>query len=250
MKDNQIDRLFKERLENQKTAPPAHLWEQIEETLPKKSKKAVYISWAVAASILVLTSFGYLALSSNNEANGPAQLADNEVKSPLSEDDTAAQKVEKQEPENQQLNQLAVVKTTPKTMSIPSLATKEAEISVTQQLELPEPTAYQPRLEIIAAITPKPTALKSIVLTDVLRMPSGLFLRSNSYAMSESAFQKIQKSSSRFGFVRSVASIAKSVDRGAEALSEFREAKNEWVNETLISEDEFKDIPKNNPLNK
>lgn len=245
MKDNQIDRLFGERLENQKTAPPAHIWDKIEENLPKKSKKAAYIPWVVAASIMLLLSFGYLAISKLPSSPESAPLAEKKAELPASEEPINVPMEENMEASSKVMNTIFAIQ--PKTRTTLLIQKKQPKQLKVEQVHLQEPKSDEPILHIVAVASPKLSVLKGIVSTHDLRIRPNLLLNAKNYAMSQPKVKKSQKNDGKFSFIRSVASIAKSVDKGAEALSDLREAKNEWVNETLISEDETKDTPNKNP---
>ncbi|WP_375435389.1 hypothetical protein [uncultured Hymenobacter sp.] len=75
MQPEDIDKLFRDRLEGHAPAPPAYLWNQLEEELqPAKKRPALWL-WAAAAVVLLLAS-GLLWLQlSPTSGTGSAPLA-------------------------------------------------------------------------------------------------------------------------------------------------------------------------------
>lgn len=255
MKDNKIDRLFKERLENQKSKPPAHLWEKIEESIPHKSKKSAFLPWVAAASILLILGFGYIGITQVNWKSDAKQLAENQLSTPANSGEKTVpqtkQETKVQTVQKEAMDQLPLAKAqrkASKTHLIVAIEPETKPVEQVKKLELLQPKSYSPMLEMVSVKSAGLKGLKGIAEYSPLRIPSHLIFNTQNYAMTQADFNQKQRNNNKFGFVRSVANIAKSVDRGAEAISDLREAKNEWVNETLITEGESEDSPNNKLL--
>ncbi|UOQ64319.1 hypothetical protein [Hymenobacter volaticus] len=78
MQPEDIDKLFRDRLEGHAPVPPAYLWNQLEEELqPAKKRPALWL-WAAAAAVLLCFVSGLLWLQLTPTAGvGSAPLATN-----------------------------------------------------------------------------------------------------------------------------------------------------------------------------
>src|SRR5688572_4154711 len=67
MRNQQPDNFFRERLADYHKPAPAGAWDRIETSLKKTETKFAW--WKVAASLLLLTSIGYVLWLQSSEAN-------------------------------------------------------------------------------------------------------------------------------------------------------------------------------------
>ncbi|WP_022824993.1 hypothetical protein [Hymenobacter norwichensis] len=74
MQPEDIDKLFRDRLEGHAPTPPAYLWNQLEEELQPAKKRPVLWMWATAAAVALLLVSGILWLQLGH-TSGPAPLA-------------------------------------------------------------------------------------------------------------------------------------------------------------------------------
>lgn len=80
MRNQQPDNFFRERLADYHKPAPAGAWDRIETSLKKTETKFAW--WKVAASLLVLTSIGYVLWLKSSEANEqPIAQTQSEIKS-------------------------------------------------------------------------------------------------------------------------------------------------------------------------
>ncbi|MDF7811670.1 hypothetical protein [Hymenobacter sp. YC55] len=78
MQPEDIDKLFRDRLEGHAPVPPAYLWDQLEEELQPTKKRPVLWLWAAAAAVLLCFVSGLLWLQLTPTAGvGSAPLATN-----------------------------------------------------------------------------------------------------------------------------------------------------------------------------
>lgn len=76
---NNLDQFFKEKLSNHTAKPSALAWERLESKLPQKSKSYKGIWWAIAASLTIFFTVGYLLVKEGNVAVEKPLLSDNKI---------------------------------------------------------------------------------------------------------------------------------------------------------------------------
>lgn len=76
---NNLDQFFKEKLENHTERPSKLAWERLESQLPQKSKSNKGIWWAVAASLTILFTVGYLVMKEGDVSVDKPMLADGQT---------------------------------------------------------------------------------------------------------------------------------------------------------------------------
>ena len=75
MKGNQIDDLFRQKLAHQKLNPPPAAWSTLEQQLPTRKKKRIYLLMSIAASLLVIFTAGWLFIGRNADVISPQTQA-------------------------------------------------------------------------------------------------------------------------------------------------------------------------------
>src|SRR5688572_24093059 len=81
MRNQQPDNFFRERLADYQKPAPAGAWDRIETSLKKTETKFAW--WKVAASLLLLTSIGYILWLQSSESNKqPIAQTQSEIESP------------------------------------------------------------------------------------------------------------------------------------------------------------------------
>ncbi|WP_057939821.1 hypothetical protein [Algoriphagus resistens] len=115
---NNLDQLFKEKLENHTEKPSVLAWERLESQLPQKSKSYKGIWWAAAASMTIFFTIGYLVLREGDTTLENPILAGNNTEesteSPIQTEvitPEASQEGQK-ETENQQTTEEPITKPT------------------------------------------------------------------------------------------------------------------------------------------
>ncbi len=101
--ENNIDRLFRDKLKNFEAEPPAHIWNNIEAELRKKRKKRFIVYMRrIAAILLLLLSFGSGYFIANYKTHKSAVYTSENVR-----EETNAQPLEKQiQRENKELAEI------------------------------------------------------------------------------------------------------------------------------------------------
>ncbi|WBL41699.1 hypothetical protein PBT90_13140 [Algoriphagus halophytocola] len=76
---NNLDKFFKERLEDHTVAPSHLAWERLEAKLPQKSNSNLGIWWAAAASLTIILTAGYFLMKETESENTEPLLAENKT---------------------------------------------------------------------------------------------------------------------------------------------------------------------------
>ena len=263
MKGNKIDDLFRNGLESHKISPPSTAWDKVESQLPKQSKKGIYFWISIAATILLVFAFGWIALNSQSDsqkADDKLQTAQNEPKKAVL---TPAE--QKQQAQAEIINPITpkkdlvagsteTMKMTP-SVTVPSKSINHTAIKSTEKLANIEVQdspveAEQPPMIIIdlehilpaTAKTPKFFVVEQVVKEDFVKdfsVDIEVFVASH-YIMTEEPTKR-----KRFSLLNGIVSVAKGVNNGKLAFSEMRKSKNDFFNNDLkygSKESESEDI--------
>lgn len=160
---NNLDQFFKEKLENHTERPSNLAWERLESQLPQQSKSYKGIWWAVAASLTLLFTVGYLLMRERDVAVDQPLLSENkteEVLDTLIETEiTEPQEIEAVQPEieNQQAAEELKTKPTTTTKSNAKPAdsspkTQKSRATAPQNLVAMTETKEEPKQETVAKV--------------------------------------------------------------------------------------------------
>lgn len=234
MKGNNIDELFRQKLEHQKIAPPANAWEKVESNLEGK-KKGVYFWLSIAASALVICTLAGLFLSQPKKPTSNDQLQANSVKEEPVE-------VDKEEPQQTQ--------TTAQQEADKGRQQEEAAAPIKQLSSPPQliakldskPTKLNPVQNIVVRQNVKTVSIQKIDININLSINTMASFKSESvmpitltdYYGSTFVESEVEASKKkRFSLMDGIISIAKGVNTAKETISDLRSAKNEFVTNEL-----------------
>lgn len=250
MKGNKIDDLFRSGLKSHKIAPPSTAWDKIESQLPNQSKKGVYFWISIAATILLIFAFGWIAL--DKQGNGQntdnvLQTAENTpkesiIKTPQEEDKTESQVVTPKVPQKQLMasNTQSTPAVQPATIRAKKMETPEPDPSTViseqeapQLGEIPKEVVLKD-LEMIlpkTAKTPSFFIVDQVVREDFIKdfsIDVQAFVASHHVELAEPAAKR-----KKFSLLNGIVSVAKGVNNGKLAFSEMRKSKNDFFNNDL-----------------
>ncbi|KYG76637.1 hypothetical protein [Roseivirga echinicomitans] len=231
MKGNPIDDLFREKLGSHKIAPPANAWSQIEGNLAKK-KKGAFFSLSIAASIVIILTAGALYINqANKSGNDLEQLQANKevenegVKTP-DQKSIGTPANEKENTENQPQEKEAdpsIQVIQPQQITPPARLT--AQVDATPTVDIIEPTEESrviinfDKIDIGQVLS-----VNTSVDFDYLKLMP-LTLRD----YTDESFEIDMQRKKKFSMMDGLISIAKSVSKTKETLSDLRATKNEFV---------------------
>lgn len=240
MKDNKIDELFRQKLSHQKLSPPPGAWEAIEQNLPGEKKKGAYLWLSIAASVLVIFTLGWLAISQNhNESSvNPQSLTQVEKTTPESTvkaekpeiDKTKVQTEQTEVPANiRQIEEPQVTKLVSKTRE----ATPD-KLILSQENEKAN--------ELVAPVERLRFAVASINIEEHLSLNTNprMFRHDLITPLDLTAFYipytedlELAPKKKKFRVLNGIISVAKEVNSGKLSFSELRNAKNSFVEDDL-----------------
>lgn len=264
MKGNKIDELFRNGMTSHKISPPSAAWDKIEQSLPEKNNNGVYFWLKIAASIVLVAVFGWIALNNNTVNEGPQQdqqqagLVEEEpkdevVSTPEDQKATEEPSLEVIKPaENKSTVNLTAQVEEQDVASKEEIADTPSEsISETLTAEVQEQIEHS-ELELLM-IDPL-TSQKPLNFID-----TELSVRVNYFDFNGSLQQYINSQEAlltelpkrkKFSLLSGIVSVAKGVNNGKVSLSEFRKSKNEFfINDLKYgekaeeTEDEDEDAP-------
>lgn len=137
---NNLDKFFKEKLENHTVAPSQLAWERLEAQLPQKQKSNRGIWWAAAASLAIIFTAGYFLMKETESESTEPLLAENKTETVTKQPETntippaSTEEAEKTPEEKSQIleNQQAKQNTNTKpTTTAPQKTQKPADSSST-----------------------------------------------------------------------------------------------------------------------
>lgn len=246
MKGNKIDDLFRTGLESHKTPPPSTAWDKIESQLPKESKKGIYFWFSLAASIILIFTFGWIMIQKDqgtqesSEDVLASQKATIKKVEPKKEKDLQDQ-IKIVPPSELKQQDLVAKKTSPvrikkahapkfKMPSVPVEAVKNANLAVTDRASLP--------VELVN-ITLIKVDIKSVPRFFIAeQMSQNAFMKDlsvdlESYLNSYQALVAEPSKRRRFSLLNGIVTVAKGVNNSKIALSEMRKSKNDFFNNDL-----------------
>ncbi|RKQ49995.1 hypothetical protein BXY85_0998 [Roseivirga pacifica] len=233
MKDNKLDELFKQGLQDHKLTPPSAAWDRIEANVaPKKSKRGFYIL-SIAASICLVCVASWLFVQ--NSQNSDSELtAKTEATTPKVEADTKAANATDAAEEKEEQNAIQPIAPATQQVLVAQQQTKQTKAAPFKQ----DPSLIQPSFEgsqrvLIASLEPaqlqarnaKPALKFSILMNSRV---SEFVTASFKYTNDESLMNK-----KKFSLMNGIVSVAKGVNEGTKAISEMRKSKIEFVNSEL-----------------
>ncbi|WP_422354864.1 hypothetical protein [Roseivirga pacifica] len=232
MKDNKLDELFKQGLQDHKLTPPSAAWDRIEANVaPKKSKRGFYIL-SIAASICLVCVASWLFVQ--NSQNSDSELtAKTEATTPKVEADTkAAQPIDAAE-EKEEQNAIQPIAPAIQQVLVAQQQTKQTQAAPFKQDPLIQPSFEGSQRVLIASLEPaqlqarsaKPALKFSILMNSSV---SEFVTASFKYTNDESLMNK-----KKFSLMNGIVSVAKGVNEGTKAISEMRKSKIEFVNSEL-----------------
>lgn len=120
MENNNLDKLFRDKLKDLKVSAPEDTWEAIAEKLPRKKKRrALVLWWSAAAVLLILLSSSVLYLFMSDAPSKNTQLVETEKKSEIptksSTETTASETLTENSPKNTLATEGKELKSTDKT---------------------------------------------------------------------------------------------------------------------------------------
>lgn len=240
MKGNNIDDLFRNGLGSHKITPPSDAWSKIESQLPKKSKKGVYFWLSIAASIILVFTFGWIILSNSQES----QSVDNtlQAKQDVTLENNSPAAIPVIEPEN-------IASITPNKQLVVQAPAKVATPEIS---EAPSTSAVEEIGKLQANNSSKEEFLEEeqiieLIKIDIKTLPSFYVSQEMSYDSFDrdisinleayiSSYQILTlepTKKKKFSLLSGIVNVAKGVNSGKLALSEIRKSKNDFFNKDL-----------------
>ncbi len=249
MKGNKIDDLFREGLASHKTVPPLAAWDKIESQLPKKSKKGVYFWLSVAASIVLILSFGWMAIQNSPNENGSieeslASEIDTPEKSITEETDSPdVQKIDIEK--TPELDKVDLVAENPTPVRVKKDAKQhgfklsEKSTAPVKNKNLYAEVKGSPDTNEIIEIHPIRVDIKSAPRFFIAeQMSQNNFMKDftvdiESYMSSYQILTGEPTKRKRFSLISGIVTVAKNVNSSKLSLSEMRKSKNDFFNNDL-----------------
>ncbi len=261
MKGKKIDDLFRGGLASHKISAPSTAWDKIETQLPSKAKKGIYFWFSIAASIILVFTFGWVIISNqgsediaNNNLTDNAEVEKKDVNITPEKPSEVQPKIITpivQEPKN------LVAKTDPATEDKKSndIITKTPSVAITEQVvQLAEKQEAPAKQEIVRTfkeieliktnerLAPKFYVTESMVKRDLM---IDFSFDMESLVSTHQTIAELPGKKKRFSLLNGLVSVAKGVNSGKIGLSEMRKSKNDFFNNDLkygSSEGEEEDI--------
>ncbi len=256
MKGNNIDQLFRNKLDSHKSEAPSGAWNKIEAGLPQKKKRGIYFWVTMAASFTLIASIGWILLtdSENNVSINNEQLLSEQDNKPTEVTPEKEQIEENLKLQADQNNGAPIQLIEPQSREPKVLLADNLQEAINDQafVEIPKREVAPKTLNIDLL---RPRISNSLLLANhtsfqSININSDILLQSA--VLSREEFEIIlNNKNQKPGFLNSIVSVAKSMNNGAKALSEIRKNKNEFVTSDLKygvetdSEDEDDDSPMN-----
>lgn len=245
MKGNNIDDLFRNGLGSHKITPPSAAWSKIESQLPKKSKKGVYFWLSIAASIILIFTFGWIILSGSQDSQSVDQTLQAKQDTPLVDDSPAATpEIESEIMEPITPNKQLVAQAPAKISTTTIIAPKNSDGAITSGLE--EMDKLQVNNDLKEEILQERQVIE-LMKIDIKALPSFYVSKEMSYDSFDldisisleayiSSYEILTLEPSKrkkFSLLSGIVNVAKSVNSGKLALSEMRKSKNDFFNNNL-----------------
>ena len=219
MKDKQpIDELFRKGLSQQKLSPPRTTWEAIQSNVDhNNSNKKIYFFFTIAASIVLVCAATWVLMTNNSDQASkttPAFAYGLEKRITL----------EEIKPERPRLHLIFVqesfTNSNPLTPQASNLSDSLVDQSILKQSDI---------LLITLPSTEKRLTASSLSIPVASELPYHLEIELNI----ESNVFLGEPQGMRFNLIKSMVSMAKGVQGGKKAISEFRKSKIEFINQDL-----------------
>ncbi|OEJ99471.1 hypothetical protein [Roseivirga misakiensis] len=248
MKGNKTDDLFRNGLGSHKITPPSTAWDKIESQLPKKSKKGIYFWMSVAASILIILSFGWVIINKNNSEIGvDSKERQAGIKPAIIEEPTLKQADEPSVDKAAPASPTQLV-----TKSLPSNLKPKNDLPKKEQKSaiVPAQTALDNNLQASVEVE-EATENKELIRIDRLTIDFNTqqsFIANNTFKLSPINDTEVNLSSyinsyeimtmqsskrKRLSLLSGIVNVAKGVNNSKIALSEMRKSKNDFFNNDL-----------------
>lgn len=240
MKDNNIDDLFRNGLGSHRITPPSTAWDKVESQLPTKSKKGVYFWVSIAASIILVLSFGWIILSDSETQqpdveNFQAKEDATQVGTPRTVDpEKTPALIEATIPNKQLVAQAPVKDSTPAPKN--TIASDVSKTSMSTQID-----KLQANAEVKDELLEEKASLELNVLnTKALpifysaqemsnnSLEIDLSVALESYISGYQILTLEPTKKKKFSLLSGIVNVAKGVNSGKLALSEMRKSKNDF----------------------
>lgn len=249
MKGNKIDDLFKDGLGSHKISAPSAAWDKIEAQLPNQSKKGIYFWISIAASIILVFTFGWMMMDKSGSETilNPNLTADNtQIEKP--QDTPVKQTPTTAQPElitpQEQAPQKLVAQTKPVAESNKednTIISIKPSTTVTTQVvasttEEPVELTLKREFKEIQLIKAHERLMPKFYVADKLAEKNFLIdisMDMESYIKSHQVVAELPAKKKRFSLLNGLVSVAKGVNSGKLALSEMRKSKNDFFNNDL-----------------
>jgi len=153
--NEQFDQHFREKLDGHQEKPSMLAWERLESQLPKSSKPALGVWWAVAASVTILLVAGY-SFWSNEESIPTETLVAEKTEISIG---NAEEKADQSSSEAQEITP----ETQPEALTPAETPVNNRPKTVARPKSTPEPTLSQTYQNLIAQAEDKPTEQPIVV---------------------------------------------------------------------------------------
>lgn len=244
MKGNNIDDLFRNGLGSHKITPPSAAWDKIESQLPAKKKKGVYFWISIAASIILVFTFGWIILSdSQSQQTVDQNLQANQEDIPIEDSSQSTPELKQPNTIKSTIPDQQLVAKVPAKVSTPSIKvpTATTNIRVVEdmnklQADVDSNDGLIDKRQIIEIITHDTKPLPSFynakdMSFDAYAMDISISLES--YISSYQILTLDPTKKKRFSLLSGIVNVAKGVNSGKLALSEMRKSKNDFFNNDL-----------------
>lgn len=251
MKGNKIDDLFRKGLASHKISAPSNAWEKIETQLPSQSKKGIYFWLSIAASLVLVLTFGWIMINSSSSEdvinknlsaeNSIIEKDDNNAvqKSPQApvlematpaELDTKALVAEVTPDKNKQDQKAIIANPIDDASRTPQIINLKAKVETVNLEVVPTEFKEIELIKIDRRFAPKFQIVESIAQNNFM---IDMSIDVEAYINSHQAISELPNKRKRFSLLSGIANVARGVNNGKIALSEIRKSKNEFVNNDL-----------------
>ncbi len=250
MKGNKIDDLFREGLASHRISAPSTAWDKIETQLPSKAKKGIYFWFSIAASIILILTFGWVIISNqgNEDVTNNSSLSSNTEVEKKDANITPEEPSEAQ-PEiitptiKEQKNLVAKTDPTTDDQKPNDIITQAPSVDITEQVvQLAEKQEAPAKQEIVRTfkeieliktherLAPKFYVTESMVKRDLM---IDFSFDMESLVSTHQTIAELPGKKKRFSLLNGLVSVAKGVNSGKIGLSEMRKSKNDFFNNDL-----------------
>jgi len=246
MKGNKTDDLFRNGLGSHKITPPSAAWDKIESQLPRKSKKGIYFWMSIAASILLILTFGWLIISNNQDdtsSNSEVQANIETVTPEPPKVKTPAALINKEAPTQQLVADNTATNHSPKTdikKTQPATTPILVDLPQSNKLQASNDDVVVDKINLVQPIviqfikldmSTHPVFMAGTSNNEVLSIDITVNL--NSYINSYEIMTGESSKRKRFSLLSGIVNVAKGVNSSKLAFSEMRKSKNDFFNNDL-----------------